>query len=95
MCIIPDVPLQDAGPDYDIGGPHAKGSWGPSLSLHSPSLSGPSSPSLSPLLLSPVSSSALSLPSSYLLSIPLFVVKFFFFLVCIMCYRFSVNKDVY
>ena len=45
-------------------GPHAKGSWGPSPSLLSPSLSGPSISASLPL--PPVPSSALSLPSSQL-----------------------------
>ena len=50
-------------------GPHAKGSWGPSLFLPSPSLSGPFlCPPLFPLPLLPVPSSAISLPSFYLFS---------------------------
>ena len=50
-------------------GPHAKVSWGPSLFLPSPSLSGPFlHPPLFPLPLPPVPSSAISLPSFYLIS---------------------------
>ena len=50
-------------------GPHAKVSWGPSLFLPSPSLSGSFlRPFLSPLPLPPVPSSAISLPSFYLFS---------------------------